>query len=135
VPDTTREEIAHLTVPAEPGYLAVCRQALSGVGDVLDVRPQVVEDLKLALSEACSNAIQHAYNGRRGTLEVTFRALPAELEISVTDRGGGFMPSSKRGGRRLGIGLSMIAALSSRWKVESHPQGGTVLTFARERPG
>jgi anti-sigma regulatory factor (Ser/Thr protein kinase) len=118
-------------VPAEAGYLAVCRQALAGVGAGLGIAQRPLEDLKLALSEACGNAIQHAYRGAAGTLDVTFRALPDELEISVADRGSGFVPSSKRGGRRLGIGLSMIAALSTRWKVESHPQGGTVLTFAR----
>jgi serine/threonine-protein kinase RsbW len=135
VSDTTSEEIAHLTVPAEAGYLAVCRQALAGVAEGLGVGTRVLEDLKLALSEACGNAIQHAYDGRPGSLAITFRLLPGELEISVADHGSGFTPQSREGRRHLGIGLSMIAALSSRWKIESSPPAGTVVTFARALRG
>jgi serine/threonine-protein kinase RsbW len=135
VQDSQLTDIAHLKAPAHPAYLGVCRLALAGVAAGLPVSDDALEDLKFALSEACGNAIQHAYGDEPGTIEVIFRAGDGELEITVVDEGRGFDPRAVRDDEALGIGLSMIRALSSRWRIESGPDGrGTVVTFARRLP-
>ena len=53
-----------LRIPAQPENLALARLALAGVGAVAGAREDVIADLKVAVTEACTNAIQHAYPGR-----------------------------------------------------------------------
>jgi stage II sporulation protein AB (anti-sigma F factor) len=127
-------EIAHLAIPADAGYLSICRMALVGVARELPVDDEALEDLKFSLSEAAGNAIKHGYAGEEGVVEVAFRGSASEVEISVSDSGRGFLPHLREDADEatLGIGLSMIRSLSSRWRVESGPDGrGTVVTFAR----
>ena len=63
--------MATLTVPSQPAYLIVCRQALIGAVADLAVTDGQLDDLKLLLSEACSNAIVHAYdNDPEGVIEI-----------------------------------------------------------------
>jgi serine/threonine-protein kinase RsbW len=57
------EQIATLSIPSDPGYLAVSRQALTGAAAGLPMADEDLDDLKLVLSEVCANAIVHAYAG------------------------------------------------------------------------
>jgi anti-sigma regulatory factor (Ser/Thr protein kinase) len=137
VQDAPLSEIAHLAIPADASYLSICRLALAGVASDLPIGEDALEDLKFALSEACGNAIRHGYPDGPGIVEVAFRVSEGELEIAVSDQGRGFAPHLRgdRDEAGLGIGLSMIRTLSSRWRVESGPDGeGTVVTFARSLP-
>ncbi len=125
------EPIATLSVPSDPGYLAVSRQALIGAAAGLGIPDDDLDDLKLVLSEICANAIVHAY-GRRGDgrIEVTFRRSPRELEVTVADDGPGFP-----GGRvpePAGAGLTLLDRLCSRHTIEPRREGGGAsVTFAR----
>jgi len=123
--------IATVAVPADPAYLTICRHALAGAAASLDIPDEQLDDLKLLLSEACSNAIVHGYEGREGgTIEVEFRTPPGEVEVTVNDRGSGFP-----GGRvpdELGLGLSLLQRLSSRYRIDpARHGGGAAVTFAR----
>jgi anti-sigma regulatory factor (Ser/Thr protein kinase) len=122
--------VAHLTVPAQPGQLAICRLALAGVAAGLPVSDQALDDLKLVLSEMCSNAIEHGYENGDGAIEVEFRVDDGELELRVVDRGRG-MPAEPRHG----MGMTVLEKLCSRWSFERPPGGaGTAVTFARRLP-
>jgi stage II sporulation protein AB (anti-sigma F factor) len=123
--------VATLTVPSQPSYLIVCRQALIGAVAGLAVTDDQLDDLKLLLSEACSNAIIHGYdNDPDGVIEIEFRASPHEIEVAVSDKGRGFP-----GGRlpeRPGFGLSLLHELSTRHRIDTQrPEGGTRVSFAR----
>jgi anti-sigma regulatory factor (Ser/Thr protein kinase) len=123
--------IASLTVPSDPGYLSVCRQALVGAVDGLPIPDDDLDDLKLVLSEACANAIVHAYGSTAdGVIEIQFRGSRREIEVTVSDRGPGFP-----GGRVpdiAGAGLSLLARLCNRHSIEPcRPGGGAAVTFAR----
>ena len=59
----SRHGVVALTIPAKAEYIALCRLALSGLARVRALEPEVVTDLKLALTEACSNSVRHAYDG------------------------------------------------------------------------
>jgi anti-sigma regulatory factor (Ser/Thr protein kinase) len=125
------EQIATLSVPSDPGYLAVSRQALNGAAAGLPISDDDLDDLKLVLSEICANAIIHAY-GRRsdGRIDITFRRSERELEVTVSDRGPGFP-----GGQvpdPVGAGLTLLHRLCSRHSIEPHREaGGAAVTFAQ----
>ena len=59
-----------LTMPARPEGVAVVRQALAGMADALDFDAAVLADMKMAVSEACTNVVVHAYDDADGALEV-----------------------------------------------------------------
>jgi anti-sigma regulatory factor (Ser/Thr protein kinase) len=125
------EPIATLSIPSDPEYLAISRQALIGAAAGLDMPDEDLDDLKLVLSEICANAIVHGY-GRKpdGRIEVTFRRSPRELEVTVADDGPGF-PGGRVPEPR-GAGLTLLDRLCTRHAIEPRrAQGGASVTFAR----
>jgi serine/threonine-protein kinase RsbW len=123
--------IATVTVPSDPAYLTVCRQALVGATEHLAIPDTDLDDLKLVLSETCANAILHGYGGRdHGVIEIAFRVSPGEIEVRVSDRGAGFPDG--RVPDTAGAGLSLLERLCNRHSID--PQragGGAAVTFAR----
>ena len=63
-----------LTMPARAEGVGVVRQALAGMADALAFDAAVVADMKMAVTEACTNVVVHAYEGDEGTLEVEMLA-------------------------------------------------------------
>ena len=51
-----------MKIPAKPDYLGVIRLTLSGIANRMGYTYEEIEDIKIALSEACTNAVQHAYS-------------------------------------------------------------------------
>jgi serine/threonine-protein kinase RsbW len=117
-----------LALPARPENVAVVRQALAGMADALEVEPALGADMKIAVTEACANAVVHAYDGGEGSLEVEMRAEGALLTVSVRDRGLGFkpLPAEDEQGP-LGFGLALIASLSDAFAIQGGSAGTEVL--------
>jgi serine/threonine-protein kinase RsbW len=125
-----------LTMPARPEGVAVVRQALAGMADALDFDPAVTADMKMAISEACTNVVVHAYDSDTGLLEVEMRATDEGLTIVVRDRGSGIQPRPARSEPpALGLGLPLIAALSDAFELRGSAGTGTEvrMTFAYNR--
>jgi serine/threonine-protein kinase RsbW len=99
-----------LTLPARAENVAVVRHALGGLGDGLDLDPQLLSDVKLAVTEACTNVIVHAYPDTEGPLTVDVTVEPEVLHVVVRDRGAGILPRPDSPG--LGLGLPLIATLA-----------------------
>src|SRR3954451_19393926 len=59
-----------LTLPARAENVAVIRHAIGGLGEALEIDDQTLSDLKLAVTEACTNAVVHAYPNGEGPIEV-----------------------------------------------------------------
>ena len=76
-----------LTMPARAEGVGVVRQALAGMADALAFDAAVVADMKMAVTEACTNVVVHAYDGEEGTLEVEMLADDDALTIVVRDWG------------------------------------------------
>jgi serine/threonine-protein kinase RsbW len=117
-----------LSLPAKPENVAVVRQALAGITDALEVDPALGADMKIAVTEACANAVVHAYEGTDGSLEVEMRSEGPLLTVSVRDRGLGFkpLPSGDEHGP-LGFGLALIASLSDAFAIQGGSGGTEVL--------
>ena len=102
-----------LLMPALPANVALVRQALAGLTDELGVGAARAADMKIALTEACTNVVVHAYGDEAGPLEVTMDVEHGRLVLSVRDRGDGLHPLPGRDeGAPLGFGLALIASLS-----------------------
>jgi len=127
-----------LRMPARPEGVAVVRQALAGMADALDFDAAVLADMKMAVSEACTNVVVHAYEGEAGTLEVEMHAGHTGLTIVVRDHGAGIQPRPARSEPpALGLGLPLIAALSDSFELRGSTGMGTEvrMMFAYDRVG
>jgi anti-sigma regulatory factor (Ser/Thr protein kinase) len=117
-----------------PDAVGVARQALTGACEALGLTPRATGDVRLAVSEACTNVVAHAYRDQAapGELEVAVLLRPGELTVIVRDRGCGISPRLEGGG--LGLGLPLIAALTRRAEIGDQEGGGTevAMTFVTD---
>jgi serine/threonine-protein kinase RsbW len=136
--NTTAPDV-RLTMPARPEGVAVVRQALAGMADALDFDATVLADMKMAVSEACTNVVVHAYEDSDGVLEIDLLADETGLTIRVRDYGSGIHPhaQSSRDVPALGLGLPLIAALTDAFELHGSSGQGTEvrMTFHYEREG
>ena len=125
-----------LTMPARPEGVGVVRQALAGMADALDFDAAVLADMKMAVTEACTNVVVHAYEEESGILEVEMLADEHGLTIVVRDHGHGIQPRpARKEPPALGLGLPLIAALSDAFELRGSTGMGTEvrMTFAYDR--
>lgn len=99
-----------LTLPARPENVAVIRHAVGGLGEVLDMPEAALSDIKLAVTEACTNVVVHAYDDGEGPMGLRATIGPQSLTLVVIDRGRGIVPRTDSPG--LGLGLPLIATLA-----------------------
>jgi anti-sigma regulatory factor (Ser/Thr protein kinase) len=121
----------HLTLPALPESVGIVRHALGGVGSALGLDEELLASVRLAVTEACTNVVRHAYGDEPGPLEVVVRTGVDRLEVDVRDRGRGIIPRPRQGS--LGLGLPLIAALTDRFLIARDREGATVLSMAFPR--
>ncbi len=127
-----------LTFPAKPDYLVLSRLALSGLARAHPVDADVLADLKLAVTEACGNAVRHAYGSEDGPVTVAFSVAGEKLEILVEDQGTGLsvspdeqweMPDELSGG----MGMAIIRAVVDELDVTTGPDGrGTIVRMTKQ---
>jgi serine/threonine-protein kinase RsbW len=104
-----------LTFPAKPDYLLLARLALAGLARAFPLEPEVLADLKLAVTEACGNAVRHAYETDEGDVTVTFTVEDSRLEMVVEDQGTG--PPAPTG---------------DDWTMPEEPESGMGMAIIRE---
>jgi anti-sigma regulatory factor (Ser/Thr protein kinase) len=122
-----------LAMAAKPENLALVRQALSGLADGISMPERPLADLKQIATEACMNAVVHAYPGRDdGRIDVSAIATNGEVELRVRDWGVGFRPRPASMDGSLHLGLPLIASVVESFAIESPAGGGTAL-IARVR--
>ena len=106
-----------LTLPARAENVAVVRHAIGGLGEALEIDDQTLSDVKLAVTEACTNAVVHAYPDGEGPLEVAAYVGDERLMLVVRDEGRGIVPRTDSPG--LGLGLPLIATLADALELGS----------------
>jgi serine/threonine-protein kinase RsbW len=121
--------VVALTIPARAEYIALCRLALTGVARTRALQAEVVADLKLALTEACSNSVRHAYEeGRDGVVQISYQLSDDRMEVEVRDDGAGFDPAVlERAQQALeegGLGIAIIRAVTDELDIGPNPSGG-----------
>lgn len=97
--------------------------------------PQVLDDVRLAITEACSNVVVHAYAGRATPGDVLVRAVAdaGHLDVTVRDWGRGLDAPPVTAG--LGLGLILLRSLTTSVDVVQHPENGIELHLGFELKG
>lgn len=133
----TRERTVRLTIPARPEFVCVPRHVLEGLAQAGRFSPELLADLKLALTEACANAVTHADSGDEGTIEVVFELRADRIAFDVVDAGPGFdgMVASVGAPRDGGLGLTIIRALADELELDGRGErGGARIRFVKQLP-
>ncbi len=100
-----------IALPARAENIAVVRHAFGALEDAYALDAQTLADIRLAVTEACTNVVVHAYpGGTEGPMEVLATLLGDELTVVVRDEGRGIGPRPDSPG--LGLGLPLIASLT-----------------------
>ncbi|MEN9935557.1 MAG: hypothetical protein RLZZ387_2136 [Chloroflexota bacterium] len=126
-----------VNIPSNPIFERVVRASADEVGQAVGLTPERIEDLKLAVSEAVNNAIEHGNQRHSAKLvEVTFVLDPEKLEVRIRDEGDGVerVDFSRRvvedqnleSGMHRGFGMYLISALVDDCEVSSSQQGTTL---------
>ena len=125
-----------LDIPAKAEYLVFCRLALVGIAQTRPIDPEILADMKLAVTEACSNAVRHAYEDAGGSVSIRFTVGADSIEIEVEDEGRGFEPQTPHtfplDEPEAGMGLAIIDALSDDLSITVGGGGrGSLVTFRK----
>ena len=124
------ERAFEASFPARPTQLPRIRRAVGEAARGMGADEAVLVQITLAVTEAATNAIVHAYQERDGDLEVTARLHDDELEVVVADSGPGLAPRADSPG--LGFGLPLMAGLAARMDLVQRDPGTAVhLVFRR----
>jgi serine/threonine-protein kinase RsbW len=126
-----------LRLQSRPQTLTIVRGMLGGVAELLSIDPELLDDLKTSVSEACNNVVLHAYGGEAGPMEVGLFVTDDHFSVRVSDQGVGMPAPPPAGDVSQGIGLSVIRALTEGVHFSSAPGGGTEvrMDFSVRRDG
>lgn len=128
------KDYIEIKIPAKPEYIGVVRLTLSGIASRLGCTYEELEDIKVAVSEACTNAVQHAYSmDEHGEVIVGIGIYQDKLELMVADNGRSFnfkqtktalapytASSSVEQLKEGGLGLYLIETLMDEVRVINH---------------
>jgi serine/threonine-protein kinase RsbW len=124
-----------LTIPAKAEYVLLGRLALSGITRMRQLADETVNDLKLAVTEACTNSVRHAYGSNGGTVDIVYELHDDRLVVEVSDDGDGFDPNEVGEVDVLtegGLGIAIIRALADEFEVGDRVDGrGSRLRFVK----
>jgi serine/threonine-protein kinase RsbW len=137
-----RVQSISLTIPAKAEYITLGRLALTGIARLRPepLSAEVLGDLKLALTEACTNSVRHAYADGGGLVEIVYELHADRLVVEVADHGEGFEPPAGRAASppledaeltEGGLGIAIIKALSDEFEVREGDRGGSRLRFVK----
>ena len=136
--DGGERRVVRLTIPARAEYITLCRLALTGLARLRPISEELVADLKLALTEAASNSVRHAYGANGGAVEIAYELYGDRLVIEVNDEGEGFDPAEDGELGDLesltegGLGIAIIRAIADEFALSRGPKGrGSRLRFAK----
>jgi len=131
-------ETVRLTIPAKAEYLVLARLVLTGIAMEVSMSEIALADLKLAVTEVCGNAVQHAYAEDPGVVRVVFQVEPEAIEVSVEDEGAGAGfsevddPALIDGPVESGMGLAIVMAVMDDVAIDEDPTAaGTVVRMRK----
>lgn len=129
-----------LTIPAKAEYITLSRLALSGLSRVRTFPDDTLADLKLALTEACSNSVRHAYGETEGHVDISFELHDDRLVVEVSDDGSGFELETDGGPSKDaaadltegGLGIAIIRSIADEVEIGGGRDGrGSRLRFVK----
>jgi serine/threonine-protein kinase RsbW len=132
---TAEPRVVRLTIPAKAEYITLGRLALSGLSQLRAFPDETLHDLKLALTEACTNSIRHAYEaGKEGAVRIVYELGDEDISIEVLDEGEGFVLDEASEADRMsesGLGIAIIRAVADELEIEAGQGRGSRLRFVK----
>ena len=136
-------DFLEMKIPAKTEYIAVVRLTVSGIANRMGFHYDDIEDIKVAVSEACTNAVEHGYDSSEdGYVTIGFGVYPDRLDVMVLDRGQSFNMEEVRQNlgpvdsdvsveqlNEGGLGLFLIESLMD--KVEINGDSGVVVMMTK----
>ncbi|MFP4974245.1 anti-sigma B factor RsbW [Paenibacillus sp. CN-4] len=132
-----------LQLPASAEYVDIVRLNLYGIASKMGFSYEEIEDMKVAVSEACNNSVLYAYGQDDGLVEVTFEVGSSALSITVKDEGESFDGMEQSADRAAlhdkelgdvqigGLGFYLMQALMDDVNVVNEAGKGTVVTLIK----
>jgi len=131
-----------VTVPAEQEFVGLVRMVVAGAAATARMDDEAVADLKVAVSEACTNVVRHAYDSLERhperNIEIGVDLWDGVVQVEVRDRGGGVRSQEAKPGPRAetpegGFGLYLIGSLMDNVEILGDHDSGTSLKFHKRR--
>ncbi|MFA9556655.1 anti-sigma B factor RsbW [Evansella sp. AB-rgal1] len=148
---TQTSDFIELKMPAKPEYVGVVRLTVSGIANRLGYSYDDIEDIKIAVAEACTNVVNHAYNDtdkEEALMFIGCNVFSDRLEVMVADRGGDIDVNSFINGKgpvdatkpieelkEGGLGLFLIETLMDKVEINSNSGVMIVMTKFLQRDG
>lgn len=141
-------DFIEMKVPAKPEYVGVVRLTVSGIANRMGYAYDDIEDIKIAVAEACTNVVNHAYESDEGHMTIGCGVYPDRIELMVADRGKSFNIEHLR--EQLGpikkdnpvadlheggLGLFLIESLMDRVEISNESGVIVVMTKFLQRDG
>ena len=125
-----------MTVPDGPEYVGTVRIAAAHIANLAKFDIEAIDDIKVAVSEACTNIICHAHESSDFQYEVIFEREDGRITITVSDTGAGFgldeyvepVPGEEKGS---GLGIFIIRALMDEVDIHSELGAGTKIQMTK----
>ncbi len=140
----TGEDVFSLEFSSEPDFISTARLFAGAAARYYGCDEEAVQDVKIAVSEACTNAVKaHSMALVASPVRVDVRLVGDRVEFNVIDSGGGFERTANGERRHAdgetllenGIGLQIIQALFADTEVGPNAEGGTTVRFSTPRSG
>ncbi|MGP4081926.1 anti-sigma B factor RsbW [Pseudalkalibacillus sp. R45] len=135
-------DVIEMVIPAKPDYVGVARLTVSGIASRMGYTFDEIEDIKIAVSEAITNAVNHAYGSKdEGEIRLSYGMFDDKLEITVMDKGKSFdleatkLSTGPVNGKPVeqinegGLGLFLIETLMD--KVNISDEAGVVVMMTK----
>lgn len=113
----------HLNLPARAENVVLVRHVVGALAEAMRFPAMHVEDIRLAVTEACTNVVRHAYGNGGGPLQVAASTGPGGLEVVVTDEGDGIQPRPMQSAG--GLGIPLMAAVAAEFEIDRSRSRGT----------
>jgi serine/threonine-protein kinase RsbW len=136
----TPKDPVDLVIPLIPEMELLATKAAEGVGGFMKLDHEKIEEVKMALIEACINAIEHS-KSKDGRINISFNMGEDKLTVQISDRGQGFNLEQAReelkirrdrGEQQRGWGLAIMKELMDEVEIESS-ENGTTITMVKQR--
>jgi stage II sporulation protein AB (anti-sigma F factor) len=131
-----------LELLSKPENIGLARLTVASFAAQLDFTLNEIEELRVVVSEAVSNAVLHGYAQKEGMVRIEATLYPGKLELVVEDRGVGMEdvdqarePAYTTSSERMGLGFTFIESFMDRVEIQSQPGQGTRLWMEKSPEG
>ncbi|MDY2737617.1 MAG: ATP-binding protein [Intestinibacter sp.] len=126
-------EIIKMEIASNPQYVSVVRLTTSGIANKMGFCLDDIEDIKVAVSEACTNAIKHSSDNK---FYVEYTIFENGLTIEIIDNGKGYNVDSVdkpnlNEPKESGLGLFIIESLMDDVMIKSDVDSGTTIKMTK----